>query len=692
MRTGTRASTVCGGLRRQAGAGADHRRDESVEGEDRRGRKSRQHRDRLAVDDREAERLAGLERDAVHEDAGLRRAATRSRCERSPAPFEVPPDSTTMSQAASARRTRLFERGVVVREGAERHRLAAGFGDRGGDDRAVAVVDAGRAERLAGATSSSPVESTATLRPAHHLDLGEPAGRQHADLARADARAAPQQRLAARDVGAGIGDELAGRGGAAQVDRRRAASSISSVCSIITTASAPRGITPPVAIVVAVPGATSSAGGWPQAITSRVETQPARRACRWRRRCRRRAARSRRHWRGRTAARRSARRCRAPARGRARAASATRLGRQRRQIEMPREARARLLGRDDFEELLLPRGAADGGEQIAARRDVGVRACRHGQGLTTTSRAGRIALAVGRHQNPAVGLRQRRQRQIARALSVRAAPSRSAPGPLRRGRACEATLRVSVAATAWLLGGGAAKPRQHASAEHQPDRQRRVEPAGQQQHRPRPDEAEAPRSRPARGRCRATSTLPTRASACTLVSLRPLPVPPTAMIASAVSSCSASSSRASLVPCSSPRMRPPAAATSPAIRCMAASITSSPAALTRTNRTRGSQMCTAHPRTRQDGGLNGREAPALPGQGLVAVGVGSRRQHAFADRDRCDDVHAIATRHHDLERRHCVGVCRQGFPDVDPRRARQRRRRIGAGVGRELGAYCPAVA
>ena len=44
--------------------------------------------------------------------------------------------------------------------------------------------------------------------------------------------------------------------------------SISSVCSIITTASAPRGTTPPVAMVVAVPGFTSTRGAWPQAITS----------------------------------------------------------------------------------------------------------------------------------------------------------------------------------------------------------------------------------------------------------------------------------------------------------------------------------------------------------------------------------------------------------------------------------------
>ncbi len=44
--------------------------------------------------------------------------------------------------------------------------------------------------------------------------------------------------------------------------------SISPVCSIITTASAPRGTAPPVAIALAVPTCTSRAGGWPEAITS----------------------------------------------------------------------------------------------------------------------------------------------------------------------------------------------------------------------------------------------------------------------------------------------------------------------------------------------------------------------------------------------------------------------------------------
>ena len=44
--------------------------------------------------------------------------------------------------------------------------------------------------------------------------------------------------------------------------------STGSVCSIMTTASAPRGIGPPVAIGVAVPFSTRSLGATPQAMTS----------------------------------------------------------------------------------------------------------------------------------------------------------------------------------------------------------------------------------------------------------------------------------------------------------------------------------------------------------------------------------------------------------------------------------------
>ena len=57
---------------------------------------------------------------------------------------------------------------------------------------------------------------------------------------------------------------------------------------------------------------------------------------------------------------------------------------KRRQIDMPRKARARLLGRDHFEELLLPRGAADRRDQIVLG-GFRLETRSHGQGLIMTS-------------------------------------------------------------------------------------------------------------------------------------------------------------------------------------------------------------------------------------------------------------------------------------------------------------------
>ena len=51
--------------------------------------------------------------------------------------------------------------------------------------------------------------------------------------------------------------------------RTSSAPASTSVSSTITTASAPRGITPPVAIVTASPGCRSSVGATPQASSSR---------------------------------------------------------------------------------------------------------------------------------------------------------------------------------------------------------------------------------------------------------------------------------------------------------------------------------------------------------------------------------------------------------------------------------------
>ena len=117
---------------------------------------------------------------------------------------------------------------------------------------AIGVVDLRRGGAVPpGCTSSSPVEKMATRGRARDVDFGEAAGRQHADLARADLGARAQHGLAARHVGAGDDDELSRRGGAAHLD---AAIPTGCVCSIITIASAPRGTGPPVAIGVARPG------------------------------------------------------------------------------------------------------------------------------------------------------------------------------------------------------------------------------------------------------------------------------------------------------------------------------------------------------------------------------------------------------------------------------------------------------
>jgi hypothetical protein len=58
----------------------------------------------------------------------------------------------------------------------------------------------------------------ADARLGHHRHRGDAAGRQHADFARADGHAGTQQKLAAGDVGTGMGDELAGGGGAPHLD------------------------------------------------------------------------------------------------------------------------------------------------------------------------------------------------------------------------------------------------------------------------------------------------------------------------------------------------------------------------------------------------------------------------------------------------------------------------------------------
>ena len=114
-----------------------------------------------------------------------------------------------------------FELRFVVGDGAEKMRLAAVLRDRRRDDRAVGVVDRGRAQRLAGLHQFVAGGDDGDARPARDGNLRDAAGRQHADLARADDGAGAQQRLAAGDIGTGIGHELTGGSGAADFDRAR---------------------------------------------------------------------------------------------------------------------------------------------------------------------------------------------------------------------------------------------------------------------------------------------------------------------------------------------------------------------------------------------------------------------------------------------------------------------------------------
>ena len=193
------------------------------------------------------------------------------------------------------------------------------------------------------------------------------------------------------------------------------ASSTSSVCSIITTASAPRGTTPPVAIVVAVPGVDLERRRMAAGDHFGVEREAARRGVARaggvggaQRKAIDIGAVERRH-----VDRRQRRR--APARGRARP-RARRVSAGSGARSRWRSKRARASSAETTSRNCSCRAARrTAAMQIAARLFAGgSRPVAHGHGLITTSRAGRIAFAVGRHQNPAVGLRQRRQRQIAR--------------------------------------------------------------------------------------------------------------------------------------------------------------------------------------------------------------------------------------------------------------------------------------
>ena len=114
----------------------------------------------------------------------------------------------------------------------------------------------------------------------------------------------------------------------------------------------------------------------------------------------------------------------------------------------------------------------------------------------------------------------------------------------------------------------------------------------------------------------------------------------------------------------------------------------------RTTRTRGSRIDHAFDAER---GEQRDIDPPQPRAGQPQLrpggGVGVGRQHAFARRDRGERRGLRAAHLHRIERRDRVGAGRQRLADIDAgRRGDERRRRIGAGVERRVGAHRKAVA
>ncbi len=208
------------------------------------------------------------------------------------------------------------------------------------------------------------------------------------------------------------------------------------------------------------------------------------------------------------------------------------LRRQWRKVDMARETRARLFGGNDFEELLLPRGAADHLDEVVTCGTL-VQAIAHGHGLIMTSLpAGKPSLLAGTSIQPSVPA-SGRKRPIARGYGLRMAARQTDRDDLhqpdgRRDLARELGGRRRIAGIA--AAGQTVDQRQ---THREPSRDGGIDPARQQQHRAVAAHAEcrrlAGRNRDAMRRHAGRSG---RAYARSH-RLRPLPVPPMAMTASA---------------------------------------------------------------------------------------------------------------------------------------------------------------
>ena len=304
------AGSIARARRRGALEGEQRGPDEELEADERRDGVPGQPEHERPAANAERDRLARLDRDApehlLDAELGLDPANEVVRADGDPAGGDEDVASRPRSSACDAppRCPRPASRSTT----APRRRAR-------GQHQAVRLVDLARRERLAGRAELGPGGQHGDARAPRACDLGDPCRGERADLRGAET-GPPRHDVAGADVAAD--------GARARRARR---SGISTCClfdniSIGTTASAPSGTTPPVAIAIASPGASARSAGRPAAMRTRPAGAPA---------CRRRAPRTRPSPSSGTAAGRRgrARPRRAPGRRRRRAARLRGSGRTR---------------------------------------------------------------------------------------------------------------------------------------------------------------------------------------------------------------------------------------------------------------------------------------------------------------------------------------------------------------------------
>ena len=156
-----------------------------------------------------------------------------------------------------------LQRRLIVGHDAEVDRGAAGLSDGADEHRLVALPDLAGPQRPSVGDQLVAGREHGDPGPGMDEDRSMVDARQHAEHRRAHDRAGGEQQIAADDVVADVAEGVARPNGA--IDADHAPSSIRSVSSTMTTASAPSGIGAPVMMRIASPRPTGTSAAAPAA-------------------------------------------------------------------------------------------------------------------------------------------------------------------------------------------------------------------------------------------------------------------------------------------------------------------------------------------------------------------------------------------------------------------------------------------